>query len=86
MDHVIVMTAEPDGKGQQFFPPILEKIARLRAILPPETEIWADGGINEGNMLQVKEAGADTLIMGRCVFGSPDPIGTLRTLTERLNR
>ncbi|MBQ6508385.1 MAG: ribulose-phosphate 3-epimerase [Flexilinea sp.] len=84
MDYVIVMTSEPDGKGQQFFPPVLEKISRLRAILPPETEIWADGGVNESNMRQVTAAGADTLIMGRCVFGSPSPIDTLRKLQENL--
>ena len=80
MDYVIVMTSEPDEKGQQFFPPILEKISRLREILPPETEIWADGGINESSMHRVTAAGADTLIMGRCVFGSPSPLETLQKL------
>ena len=84
MDYVIVMTSEPDGKGQQFFPPILEKISRLREILPPETEIWADGGINESNMRPVTAAGADTLIMGRCVFSSPSPIDTLIRLQKEL--
>ena len=84
MDYVIVMTSEPDGKSQQFFPPILEKISRLREILPPETEIWADGGINESNMRQVTAAGADTLIMGRCVFGSSSPLETLQRLQKDL--
>ena len=86
MDYVIIMTSEPDGKGQLFFPPILEKISRLREILPPETEIWADGGINESSMQQVIAAGADTLIMGRCIFGSPSPIETLRDLQSRLQQ
>lgn len=85
MDYVIVMTAEPDSRGQQFYPPILEKIRRLREILPEVKEIWADGGINAANMARVTAAGADTLIMGRAVFKSPDPIGTLRTFTEQLN-
>ena len=85
LDYVIVMTAEPDRKGQQFYAPILRKIRALRGLLPPEVSIWADGGINSGNMDLVKEAGADTLIMGRCVFGTSDPLLTLRTLSETKN-
>ncbi len=86
LDYVIIMTAEPDSRGQQYYPPILEKIRRMREILPEEKEIWADGGINQSNMAEVTAAGADTLIMGRAVFGSPDPIGTLQALTEQLKR
>lgn len=82
LDYVIVMTAEPDGEGQRFYPPVLRKIKRLREILSPETGIWADGGVNRSNMDLVLEAGADTLIMGRCVFGSGDPLQTLRELSH----
>ena len=81
MDYVIVMTAEPDDLGQRFFTPILEKIRRLRAILPAEVSIWADGGVNGGNMRDVLDAGADTLIMGRCVFGTADPLAELKKLS-----
>ena len=81
MDYVIVMTAEPDDLGQRFYPPILKKIRQLRDMLPAETGIWADGGVNEGNMKDVLDAGADCLIMGRCVFGSADPFGTLKRLS-----
>ena len=81
LDYVIVMTAEPDGKGQYFYPPILRKIQQLRRILPDNVSIWADGGINQNNMELAAEAGADTLIMGRCIFGTPDPLNTLRSLT-----
>ena len=82
MDYVIVMTAEPDDHGQQYFPPMLEKIRRLQAILPAEVSVWADGGINGGNMRAVLDAGADTLIMGRCVFGTPDPLAELKKLSD----
>lgn len=71
--YVIVMTAEPDNKGQEFYPPIISKIVSLRKVLPEATEIWADGGINEKNMRQVTDAGATTLIMGRCIFKAKDP-------------
>lgn len=81
LDYVIVMTSEPDGKGQQFYPPILRKIQQLRKILPDSVSIWADGGINKDNMGLVAEAGADTLIMGRCIFGTSDPFHTLQMLS-----
>lgn len=81
LDYVIVMTAEPDVSGQQFFPPMLEKIRQLREILPQEISIWADGGVSGENMGTVLEAGADTLIMGRCVFGSDDPLAVLKKLS-----
>lgn len=71
VDYVIVMTAEPDGLGQQFYPPILKKIRRLREILPKDKAIWADGGIGKKELALVEEAGADTAIMGRAVFGAP---------------
>lgn len=82
-DYVIVMTAEPDNNGQMFYPPMLNKIKRLCEILPQNTEIWADGGINEKNMNQVLVAGANTLIMGRCVFQSENPYRKLNELCKK---
>lgn len=73
-DHIIVMTAEPDEDGENFYPGMMKKISDLRRILSPETEIWADGGINESTINSVLKAGADTVIMGRAVFNEPDPI------------
>lgn len=69
LDYVIVMTAEPDARGQQFHLPILNKIQRLRKLLPSQVSVWADGGIKDANLAQVAAAGADTVIMGRSIFG-----------------
>ncbi|MBQ9960077.1 MAG: hypothetical protein IJP01_06940, partial [Oscillospiraceae bacterium] len=60
-------------KGEQFCPKILERIKRARAILPAHVSIWADGGIDENNFLQVLESGADTVVMGRAVWKKPSP-------------
>ena len=81
IDYVIVMTAEPDGRGQRFYPPMLDKIRSLRDFLPPQVAIWADGGINEANLVQIAAAGADTVVMGRCVFGCEDPFKLLVRLS-----
>ena len=73
MDYLLFMTAEPDWQGEMFNPTILPRIKRARAMLPPEVSIWADGGIDEHNFLQVLDSGADTVVMGRAVWKKPDP-------------
>lgn len=83
VDYVLVMTAEPDDDGQQFCPVLLDKIRELRSFLPPDVRIWADGGICEDNMEEVIRAGADTLVMGRCVFSGKDPFERLCRMSLR---
>ncbi|MHB1395067.1 MAG: ribulose-phosphate 3-epimerase [Clostridia bacterium] len=73
VDYILVMTSEPDGKGQQFLPPMLNKISSFKKLLPPHALLWVDGGIN-GNVLgDVIKAGADVVILGRAIFSAPDP-------------
>ena len=84
VDYMIVMTAEPDSRGMQYYVPILRKIATFREKLPNKVKIWADGGINEQNMRDIVRAGASTLIMGRCVFSAKDPYARMCELGDRL--
>ena len=81
-NYIIMMTAEPDARDDQFYPRILDKMKRLRAALPEKIEIWADGGINEYNLADVISAGAETMIVGRCVFGGGNPYERLLELSE----
>lgn len=73
MDYVLVMTAEPDGRNQQFAPATLEKIRRARNILPPQAAIWVDGAIDAETMPRVFAAGADVAVVGRAIWQAPDP-------------
>lgn len=73
LDYVLIMTSEPDGRGQEFNPYMLEKIRMARQSLPKRISVMADGGISEDRMKQVMEAGADTLVMGRAVWNAEDP-------------
>jgi ribulose-phosphate 3-epimerase len=84
LDYVIVMTAEPDGHGMQFNPLMLEKIRRLKEILGPEKEVWADGGIGAAVISSVAEAGASTIILGRAVFSASDPLQKIEELRNRV--
>lgn len=68
IDYVLIMTSEPDGRGQQFNPWALEKIAQARALLPKEISVVVDGGITEQWLPKVVAAGADTIILGRTLW------------------
>jgi ribulose-phosphate 3-epimerase len=84
-DYVLLLSAEPDGRGELFQPHILKKVAELRRMLGDNVEIWVDGGIGENEAMSLCKTGADTLIMGRAIFKSQDPHGFLDTLVKRLN-
>lgn len=81
LDFVVVMTAEPDGEGQRFRPAMLEKIVRIRALLPSWVQIWADGGIDAGWLGEVVAAGADVVVIGRAVWNGEDPAENYRRLS-----
>jgi ribulose-phosphate 3-epimerase len=46
--------------------------------------LQADGDLNAGNIRRVAEAGADAFVIGRALFGAPDPAQALRALREQL--
>ena len=83
LDYVLVMTAEPDLLGQQFQPRMLEKIKRLRAMLPNQAEIWADGGIKTFHLSILVDVGVSTVIMGRAIFEAEKPTELIKQLESR---
>lgn len=86
LDYVLIMTSEPDGRGQKFNPYMLEKIRRVKELFSGRIEIMADGGISEEQMDQVMTAGADILVMGRAVWNAEMPGRKVREFTERAER
>ncbi|WP_299081702.1 ribulose-phosphate 3-epimerase [uncultured Fretibacterium sp.] len=67
LDGILVMTSEPDGRGQLFLPQVLEKIRTVRR-LAPSVEIWADGGIRRSQLVELECLGVRVAVMGRAVF------------------
>jgi ribulose-phosphate 3-epimerase len=82
IDYVIVMTSEPDNEGQRFRFPACERIKTVRQILPAGKEVWADGGIDAQRLPDVYRAGADTVIMGRGIFGADNPRETFKEMNH----
>lgn len=83
IDYVLIMTSEPDGRGQQFNPAMLEKIAQARQLLPKRVSIAVDGGILRDMLPRVAAAGADTVILGRTIW-TEDPQETYDALQSLL--
>lgn len=73
VDFVLFVSVEADYDGLPFRPSVLKKIQEARLILPKETQIWVDGGINQENLPLVIEAGADAVVIGRAIFESSNP-------------
>ena len=88
-DQLLVMTVEPGFGGQGLILDTLQKVAAARkGIDARKLAVWlqVDGGIDENNIEQVAELGADTFVAGSAVFRSPDraaQIGLLRSLAAK---
>lgn len=83
LDYLLLMTSEPDGRGQVFVETALERIREARMLLPADMEIYVDGGIGPGELRLVQEAGADCAVMGRAVWSAGRPAETWREMEGR---
>ena len=74
IDMVLVMSVNPGFGGQKFID-VYEKIRRLRALrdrINPACLIEVDGGVNDGNIGNLKAAGVDVCVAGSYVFKHPE--------------
>ncbi|MFA5987314.1 MAG: hypothetical protein WC797_01515 [Candidatus Paceibacterota bacterium] len=65
--------------GAQFDPRAIDAVKTLQKKYP-KVEISVDGGVNPENILSLKEAGADCVIVGSCVWASQDPVEALKKI------
>ena len=82
IDVLLCMTVNPGWGGQSFIEHSIEKIERLKRLLPPEVPIEVDGGIDANTAPRCAAAGASMFVAGSAVFGAPDP-GTAYEEIER---
>lgn len=85
IDLVCLMSVNPGFGGQKFIPYTLQKIRDLRKMIEDrnlDVLIEIDGGVTLENAQEIINAGADVLVAGNTVFGSSDPVGTIRKLKQ----
>jgi ribulose-phosphate 3-epimerase len=86
-DTVLVMSVNPGFGGQKFIARALDKVREARALVDrrnPQCLIEVDGGVGEENARDLADAGADVLVMGSALFGTPDPGAELRRIRALL--
>ena len=76
------MTVEPGFSGQSFIPQMMDRIAEVRELVMKlgegRPEISVDGDVKLHNAKEVAAAGADVLVSGSGVFGTDDPVATMK--------
>lgn len=85
LDLVCVMSVNPGFGGQKFIERTYQKVRDLKSMITDTSSnclIEIDGGVTLENAKQLTEAGADVLVAGNTVFGSKDPIETIRLLKQ----
>jgi ribulose-phosphate 3-epimerase len=82
-DIALCMSIWPGYSGQAFMPESLERIARLRELVPG-TPIQVDGGIGLDTIRPAYDAGARLLVAGSAVFGHGDSALAYRRLLQLL--
>jgi ribulose-phosphate 3-epimerase len=88
LDMVVIMSVNPGFGGQGFISQALDKLRALKDILNERglsTLIEVDGGVKPENAKQVRDAGADVLVMGSAFFNSEDYMSLVKRLREILN-
>ena len=87
IDMVLIMTVNPGFGGQSFIPESYNKISELREMIDKggyKVLIEVDGGIDTKNAAKLIESGVNVLVAGNAVFGSKDPVDTIRKLKNLL--
>ena len=85
VDTVLVMSVNPGFGGQSFIPGALEKIRDLKELrerynYPYRIEV--DGGVGPENIVELVQAGADTLVAGTSIFHAADPAAAMRQMEQ----
>lgn len=90
LDLVLLMTVNPGFGGQAFIPAVVDKIARVKAMIGKRPiHIEVDGGVTPETAPLVAAAGANVLVAGSAVFkgGTEDAYRTniddIRTAADR---
>ena len=89
VDMVLLMSVNPGFGGQAFLPSTLGKIELLRSQLTRaglDVDIQVDGGLKADNVGEVAAAGANVIVSGSGIFGTPDYRKTIALMKRNLQK
>ena len=83
---VLLMSVNPGFGGQKFEAITYKRLEKLRNMIDNqglETLIQIDGGVDDGNIKQLSQTGADVFVSGSHVFGHAKPEVATKRLKKR---
>ena len=83
IDLVLNMTVNPGFGAQSFIGFSIEKIRALKKLINEtgsKALIQVDGGVDLKNIKSLVEAGVNVFVIGNTIFGSDDPLATIKRL------
>jgi len=75
LDMVLLMSVNPGFGGQKFIENVVPKAKKLKELINkinPNCLIEVDGGVNNKNINELKDAGVDVVVAGSYVYGADD--------------
>ena len=87
IDLVLIMSVNPGFGGQSFIDSALRKIEDARRRITAsgkDIRLEVDGGVKVDNIRRVADAGADTFVAGRAIFGASDYKGVIDAMRQAL--
>ncbi|QQL51185.1 ribulose-phosphate 3-epimerase [Mucilaginibacter ginkgonis] len=76
IDLVLIMSVNPGFGGQKFIQNTYKKLTDLKQLIDDtgaDVYVEVDGGLSDGNIKQLSEAGANVFVAGNSVFSANDP-------------
>lgn len=83
LDMVLLMSVNPGFGGQKFIQSVIEKTIELKKLINkrnPNCLIQVDGGVNDKNIHELKNAGVDIVVAGSYVYGANDYAQAIKSL------
>jgi len=83
LDMVLLMSVNPGFGGQKFIKSVVEKASKLKKLIEkrnPNCLIQVDGGVNDKNIQELKDAGVDVVVAGSYVYGADNYSKAIKSL------
>ena len=83
LDMVLLMSVNPGFGGQKFITSVVKKTKQLKEMINkrnPSCLIQIDGGVNDKNIQELKDAGVDVVVAGSYVYGAQDIPAAIKSL------
>jgi len=83
LDMVLLMSVNPGFGGQKFITSVVEKAKKLKELINkrnPNCLIEVDGGVNDKNIQDLKDAGVDVVVAGSYVYGASNYSDAIKSL------